>query len=147
MAAQEIEQPRQPVEERAQRLGSRLGEGPAFAVAQVLERCSLVLFHGGSGTLGHVVAHGLPMVILPLAADQPENVARCAELGVSRSLDPDDLTPSSVRDIILEVLHTPSYRQSAERLREEFNSLPGPEFAVDLLERLARDKAPIIAAR
>jgi hypothetical protein len=32
----------------------------------LLPRCSLVLFHGGSGTLSHVVANGLPIVILPL---------------------------------------------------------------------------------
>ena len=112
----------------------------------LLPRCSLVLFHGGSGTLGRVVAHGLPMVIVPLGSDQPENAARCAELGVSRTLDQEHLTPEHILDAVLDVLQTPSYRQSAERLRDEFNALPGPEFAVDLLERLARDKAPIIAS-
>jgi UDP:flavonoid glycosyltransferase YjiC (YdhE family) len=113
----------------------------------LLAHCSLVLFHGGSGTLGHIVAKGLPMVILPLGADQPENAARCAELGVSRSLDPGELAPDAVRDIVLDVLESPSYRERAERLRDEFDCLPGPEFAVELLERLAEDKAPIIAAR
>jgi MGT family glycosyltransferase len=112
----------------------------------LLERCSLVLFHGGSGTLGYVITHGLPMVIFPLGADHPENAARCAELGVSRSLDPDDLTPSSVRDIVLEVLQTPSYRQNAERLREEFEHLPGVEATVELLEQLSREKRPILAS-
>jgi len=113
----------------------------------LLPRCSLVVFHGGSGTLGHAIANGLPMVIVPLGADQPENAARCAELGASRTLDQDSLTPEHVRDVVLDVLHTPSYRQNAERLREEFDSLPGPHVAVELLERLARDKAPIVAAR
>lgn len=113
----------------------------------LLAHCSLVLFHGGSGTLGHVVAQGLPMVILPLGADQPENAARCAELGVSRSLDPEELAPDAVRDVVLDVLESPSYRQRAERLRDEFDRLPGPDFTVELLERLARDKTPIIAAR
>ena len=113
----------------------------------ILERSSLVLFHGGSGTLTHVVAAGLPMVILPLGADQPDNAARCAELGVSRSLDPDRLAPDAIRDVVLDVLQTPRYHQSAERLRDELKSLPGPQFAVELLERLARDKKPILASR
>jgi UDP:flavonoid glycosyltransferase YjiC (YdhE family) len=113
----------------------------------LLPRCSLALFHGGSGTLGHAIANGLPMVILPLGADQPENAARCAELGASRTLDQDNLAPECVRDVVLDVLHTPSYRQSAERLRDDFDRLPGPEYAVELLERLARDKMPIVAAR
>jgi MGT family glycosyltransferase len=113
----------------------------------LMARCSLVVFHGGSGTLAQAVAHGLPMVIVPLGADQPENAARCAELGASRTLDPDHLTPEHIRDVVLDVLHTPSYRQGAERLREELERLPGPEFAVELLQRLSRDKAPIIAPR
>ena len=113
----------------------------------LLERCSLVLFHGGSGTLGHALAHALPMIILPLGADQPENATRCAELGVSRTLTEDHLSTEHIRTVVLDVLHTPSYRQAAERLRDEFSSLPGPKYAVELLERLARDKQPIIAAR
>ena len=113
----------------------------------LLPHCSMVVFHGGSGTLVQAVAHGLPMAILPLGADQPENAQRCVELGAARTLDQTHLTPEHVRDVALDVLRTPSYRQSAERLRDEFARLPGPEFAVELLERLARDKAPIIAAR
>jgi MGT family glycosyltransferase len=113
----------------------------------LLPRCSAVVFHGGSGTLGLVVVHGLPMVILPFTADQPENATRCGELGASRTLDQDRLTPDHIREVVVDVLQTPSYRQCAERLRDEFNALPGPEFAVELLERLARDKSPIIAAR
>ena len=113
----------------------------------LLRRCSLVLFHGGSGTLGHAIAHGLPMVILPLGADQPENATRCAELGASRTLEQEHLTPEHIRDVVRDVLHTPSYRVGAERLRAEFERLPGPEFAVGLLERLASERTPIIAAR
>jgi hypothetical protein len=114
-------------------------------LAALLPRCSLVLFHGGSGTLGRAVAHGLPMVILPLSADQPDNAARYAELGASRTVEPDELTPERISDVVLDVLHTPGYRQSAERLLDAFNALPGPELPVELLERLARQTAPVIA--
>jgi MGT family glycosyltransferase len=113
----------------------------------LLARCSLVVFHGGSGTLIQALARGLPMVILPLGADQPENAARAAELGVARALDQEHLAPEHVREVILHVLRTPSYRRSAERLRDEIERLPGVELAVELLEQLARDKAPILAPR
>ena len=109
----------------------------------LLAHCSLVLFHGGSGTLGHVINHGLPMVIVPLGADQPENADRCAELGISRTLDPEELAPESVRDAVIDVLRTPSYRQNVDRLRTEFERLPGVDAAVELLERLAREKVPV----
>lgn len=112
----------------------------------LLPRCSLVVFHGGSGTLGHVVANGLPMAILPLGADQPRNAARCAELGVSRTLNQDQLAPEHVREVVVDLLHTPGYRETARTLRDEFDRLPGPEIAVELLERLGRDHAPIPAS-
>ena len=47
----------------------------------------LVVSHGGSGSVVGALAHGLPMVLLPLGADQPQNARRCAELGVARVLD------------------------------------------------------------
>jgi len=117
-----------------------------LALGALLPRCSLVLFHGGSGTLVPALAYGLPMVILPLGADQPDNAARCAQLGASRTMDQNQLAPQQVRETVLDVLRTPSYRECAERLRDEFNSLPGPQFAVELLERLARDKAPVVVS-
>jgi UDP:flavonoid glycosyltransferase YjiC (YdhE family) len=116
-------------------------------IEALLGRCSLVLFHGGSGTLGHALAHGLPMIMLPLGADQPENAARCAELGASRTLSEDNLVPDRIREVVLDVLQTPSYRQAAGRLRDEFDALPGPDFAVELLERLAHDRVPIVVSR
>jgi UDP:flavonoid glycosyltransferase YjiC (YdhE family) len=88
---------------------------------------------------------GLPMVIVPLGADQPDNAARCAELGASRTLDPSDLRPEVVRETVLDVLQMPSYRQAAARLRAELDGLPGPKAAVVLLERLARDREPLVA--
>jgi hypothetical protein len=45
-----------------------------------------------------------------------------------------------IRNVVVDVRHTPRYRQ---RAGGEVDRLPGPELAVELLERLARDKAPI----
>jgi UDP:flavonoid glycosyltransferase YjiC (YdhE family) len=111
----------------------------------LLPRCALALFHGGSGTLGHAVANGLPMVILPISADQPDNAHRCADLGVSRTLDWERLTPQDVSEAVRDVLHAPSYRERARRLRDDFDGLPGPEIAISLLERLAKEGEPLIA--
>ena len=43
----------------------------------VLPRCRAVVSHGGSGSLLAALAHGLPSVLLPMGADQPQNAARC----------------------------------------------------------------------
>ncbi|HEU4324864.1 MAG TPA: glycosyltransferase [Roseiflexaceae bacterium] len=105
--------------------------------AALLPHCAAVVSHGGSGSVMGTLAHGLPMVLLPMGADQPLNAARCAALGVARVLDALEATPADVRDAVAAVLADPRPRRAAERLRDEIAALPGPESAVPLLERLA----------
>jgi MGT family glycosyltransferase len=103
----------------------------------VLPRCQLVINHAGSGTIMAALARGLPLVLIPTAADQPQNARRCADLGLAQVLDEDMLDPNMAREAVLEVLGNPAYRQNAEKLRTEIEGLPGPNEAVTLLERLA----------
>jgi UDP:flavonoid glycosyltransferase YjiC (YdhE family) len=105
--------------------------------AMLLPRCDLVVSHGGSGSVLGALTHGLPMVLLPLGADQPLNARRCEALGVARVLDARAASADVVREAAADVLADPAYRRAAERLRAEIAGLPGPEHAVALLERLA----------
>jgi UDP:flavonoid glycosyltransferase YjiC (YdhE family) len=100
----------------------------------LLPHCSLVVSHGGSGSIVGALVHGLPMVLLPIGADQPVNARRCEELGLARTLDAARATPDSVRQAVSGVLADPTYRRNAARLRAEIAALPGPEHAVTLLE-------------
>ncbi|HEX6287665.1 MAG TPA: glycosyltransferase [Herpetosiphonaceae bacterium] len=113
--------------------------------ASILPHCDLVVSHGGSGSVIGALAHGLPMVLIPMGADQPLNAARCADLGVARVLDPVDSTPDMVREAVSLVLADPAYRRAAERLRDEIAAQPAPAHAVALLERLAHAKRPLIS--
>jgi MGT family glycosyltransferase len=103
----------------------------------VFPRCDLVICHAGSGTVMAALAHGLPLVLVPIGADQPQNARRCAAQGFAHVVDTDTLTPSVARAAVLDGLANPSYRQHAEELRAETEGLPGPEQAVTFLERLA----------
>ena len=109
--------------------------------SELLPTCRLVISHGGSGSVLGALAHGLPMVLLPLGADQPLNAARCAALGVAVVLDALTVTSQSVGEAVTRVLEQPSYRRNATRVRDEIAALPGPEHAVALLEQLARPKS------
>jgi UDP:flavonoid glycosyltransferase YjiC (YdhE family) len=108
--------------------------------AAILPDCAAVVSHGGSGSVLGALAHGLPMVLLPVGADQPLNAARCSELGVGRALDAVDATSDDVRAAVAEVLDDPAYRQAAERLRDEIAALPGPQHTVALLEGLVVER-------
>jgi len=107
---------------------------------ELLPYCRLVVSHGGSGSVIGALAHGLPMVLIPMGADQPLNAARCETLGVARLLDAQEATPQAVREAVTRVLEDPSYRWAAESLRAEIAALPGVEYAVGLLEGLVTQK-------
>src|SRR5205814_4683234 len=89
-------------------------------------RCDLVVCHGGWNTVLAALGHGLPLVLLPIGADQPQNAERCAALGVGVTVRPEGRTPTAIRAAVREVLANPSYRENAERMRDEMESLPGP---------------------
>lgn len=101
----------------------------------LLPYCDLVLCHGGSGTIMDALSLGLTMVIIPIAADQPENAQRCMEVGVARVIEPDQRIglPQAIRDATRAVLGDIHYRQSAQRLCKEIEELPGLEYPVALL--------------
>jgi MGT family glycosyltransferase len=113
----------------------------------LLPRCDLVVTHGGSGTMMDALSLGLPMVIIPIFADQPVNAQLCAELGVARVVTPEGRTEielaQEIRSATQEVLRDPAYRENAQRLRKEIEELPGLEYPVALLEALATKRIPL----
>jgi UDP:flavonoid glycosyltransferase YjiC (YdhE family) len=105
------------------------------AQEELLPRCDAVVSHAGSGSVIGAIAHGLPSVLLPIGADQPNNARRCVALGVAVTLDPIRATPSEIGAAITTVLREPSYRANARALAAETAALPGPDAAVALIER------------
>jgi MGT family glycosyltransferase len=113
--------------------------------AAIMPYCAAVVSHGGSGSVIGALAYGVPMVLLPMGADQPLNAARCAALGVARVLDAVETTPEDVREAVAALLDTPGYRKAAGRMHDEIAALPEPASAVRLLEQLAAERRPLIA--
>jgi UDP:flavonoid glycosyltransferase YjiC (YdhE family) len=111
----------------------------------LLPRCDVVVAHGGFGTIMGCLGAGVPMVVVPIQGDQPRNAQRCADLGVGRAVGPEERTPEAIRAAVETVLAEPSYRETAMRLRDEINALPGMDRAVELLEHLAKDRQPQLA--
>lgn len=106
--------------------------------AALLPRCDVVVCHGGSGTMLGAVAHGLPMLLLPMGADHFFNSTMCQLAGVARVLAPDTVTPESVRDEVLVLLQEDAYRQRATMLRDEVDQMPTPAEWVLPLETLVQ---------
>ena len=89
------------------------------------------------------MTRGIPLVLLPISADQPANASRCAALGVGLVVDPTRRTPAAIRAATRAVLDDPSYHAAAQRVGRQTGQQPGLDHALDLLERLAeRGAAP-----
>ena len=108
--------------------------------------CDLVITHAGFSTVAEALAHGLPLVTIPIDADQPLNAERCAALGVAEVIEHDRRTPDAIRSAVRTVLGDPSYRRNAEQIRHDTAQLPGPEHAATLLERLAAERQALLSS-
>jgi UDP:flavonoid glycosyltransferase YjiC (YdhE family) len=107
--------------------------------ADVLAQAEAVVGHGGSGTTLGALAAGVPQVVVPLFADQPENARRVAAVGAGVAVwaDPDTPLPpmrgsidaGALRDAVIEVLDDPSYRDRATAVAAEIAALPTPDAA------------------
>lgn len=64
--------------------------------ADLLNHCDLVICHGGAGSVLDALAAGVPLLIVPQAADQFYNAARVAHAGAGRCLPQSELSPASV---------------------------------------------------
>ena len=110
--------------------------------AALLPHCDLVVSHAGSGSVLGALTHGLPMVLIPIGADQPLNAERCRALGVAEVIDAVGATPEMVRAAASRVLADDCFRGTSVGIRDEIDALPGPEYGVTLLDRLATERAP-----
>lgn len=102
----------------------------------LLPHCDVVVCHAGSGSVIGALALGVPLVLLPLGADQPLNADRCQALGVARVLDPSTARHDDLGRAVLDVLQDSRFRTAAERIRDETASLPTAVHAVALIEAL-----------
>jgi UDP:flavonoid glycosyltransferase YjiC (YdhE family) len=101
----------------------------------VLPWASAVVCHVGSGTLVGTLAAGVPLVAVPLFADQPYNARRMEAVGAGLALTAPDA--GALRGAIQRVLAEPAFHAGARRMAEEIAALPTVDRVVDLLVGLA----------
>jgi UDP:flavonoid glycosyltransferase YjiC (YdhE family) len=97
--------------------------------AEVFALVDAVLCHGGSGSVLGALAAGLPLVVTPIGADQPENAQAVAEVGAGRAIA--DADPNSIAAALTAVLAEPRYRAGAQAVAAEMAAHPDIRAAVD----------------
>lgn len=106
--------------------------------AAVLPVAAAVVTQCGLSTVSKALAHGLPLVCIPVAADQPDNAARIVAAGAGIRLTPRS-TVVQIAAAIERVLVDERFRDGARRLAALMGLERGAETAADELETLAAE--------
>ena len=119
-----------------------LGRIPSNTIAvrsapqiELLKHAALCITHAGLNTVLESLAHGVPMVAIPIGYDQPGVAARIAHHGTGEFIELDELTTNCLRELIEKVLQDPSYRERAEYFRKVISKTRGLDVAADIIEQ------------
>jgi MGT family glycosyltransferase len=102
---------------------------------EVMRQASLVVTHGGHGTVIKALAAELPLVILHHGRDQADNAVRVTDRGAGVAV-PRRASARRIARAISEVLGTPTYRQAAAQLGGAVARDAAGGALLDELERL-----------
>ncbi len=82
---------------------------------EVMRLASLVVTHGGHGTVLRALTHRKPLLIMPLGRDQNDNAVRVTERGAGLSLPPTAET-TAIRQALQRLLDAPDIARAAADL-------------------------------
>lgn len=102
----------------------------------LLRHCDLVVNHAGSGSVIGALTQGVPVIALPMGADQELNAQRLTALGAGATLDPITLSPDELRVAVRAALASESLQAGAQCVRAEIAAMPCPASITTCLEDL-----------
>lgn len=88
-------------------LGDHIVLAPYVPQREMLQRARVFVTHGGYNSVAESVRAGKPMLVIPLAIDQPVQAHYVARAGFGLALRPDDATTPAVRDALTALLDPP----------------------------------------
>ena len=123
---------------------AELGELPAgvhverwVPQAAVMPHAAAMVGHGGSGSTLTALAWGLPMALLPLFADQPENSRAVDAAGAGVVLDGGPPALAGLADAVHGLLDDPGYAAAAGEIADEMGGHPLVAEAAKAFEEIA----------
>ena len=104
--------------------------------SEVLRRASLLVYHGGVGTLAHAINAGIPHLVVPNAHDQFDSGLRIERLGLGRSIWQKNYRADRAAKAIRAIIHDSALRRRCLEYAERVNSTAALTRACELLEGL-----------
>jgi MGT family glycosyltransferase len=105
-------------------------------MSDLLPRSAVAIHHAGSGTTLAAAAAGVPSVMVPITADQPDNAAAVVRAGAGRVIELDGLTSDVVADVVRGMLDDAQMAARARTLAEGVAAMPDAAAAWSEIESL-----------
>ncbi|XP_004477626.1 UDP-glucuronosyltransferase 2A3 [Dasypus novemcinctus] len=80
--------------------------------------------HGGMNGLYEAIYHGVPVVGIPMFADQPDNIAHMKAKGAAVDVDLNTMTSADLLGALRTVINEPSYKENIMRLSRIYHDQP-----------------------
>ncbi len=109
---------------------------------ELLPRAQIAITHAGLNTVLDSLSAGVPIVAVPITAEQPGIAARVRWCGVGEVLSLRSLREESLRRSVRRVLDVPLYRSKAGTLAKSIQQAGGVGRAGDIIEAVLRNRAP-----
>jgi MGT family glycosyltransferase len=109
----------------------------------LLRLVDAVITHAGNNTTTECFHFGKPMLALPLFWDQYDNAQRVAETGFGARLATYEFADDELRDALELLLGDALLGDRMRAISQRHQAAPGTLRAADLIERLARERAPV----
>lgn len=104
--------------------------------SELFHRAEIVVHQGGVGTTAQGLRAGKPTIIVPFSHDQPDNAARAARLGVSKTIRRADYRAETVSRAIVEIEAERSFSKRAAEIGARVAAEDGISAACAALERV-----------
>ncbi|KAF4072889.1 hypothetical protein AMELA_G00252670 [Ameiurus melas] len=87
-------------------------------------KTKVFITHGGTNGIYEAIYHGVPIVGLPLFADQPDNINHIKTKGAAVMLDFTKMETNDLKQAVNDVINNPSYKESMMRLSRIHHDQP-----------------------
>jgi UDP:flavonoid glycosyltransferase YjiC (YdhE family) len=87
-------------------------------------QCRVGACHGGAGTMLGALAQGVPLLLLPVAADQFRNARALRAVGAGITLEGDEQTNEGMRAALQRLFDEPAFSEAACRMADEVAAMP-----------------------
>jgi UDP:flavonoid glycosyltransferase YjiC (YdhE family) len=105
---------------------------------KILRKASVVITHGGLGTVKECILFGAPMIVYPFDSDQPLNASKIVSNGLGLRGDPRNTSAEQINSLIDQVTNDFSFRARVEALGRKFREIEHSGVGAYTIEQLIR---------